>query len=367
MAKRRTAKGRGEVEELPSGKFRAVLSRVAVVEGVRKRVRVSKSFAKRRDAWDWLDTQGRAGPVATQTVGEWLTRWLEIQAGTVTAKSLVGDRQKVRYYLRPAFGPTRLRDLDSAAVAAWLARIKAAGASDSARHGAGACLRKALNAAVAHKILAANPMAGAVKLPAPQRAEKAAMSAAEVLAVVAAADALGVGYAVRLWFDAGLRPGEMFALDWADVDLAAGTVTVRKALDGITNAVKAAKTPKSRRTVPLSRPTLAALSLARPPGGGVFLPAGAGGRWWAQNFARDVGVPLFEAAGVAGKGYDRYTFRHTMASLLLSAGVSVLVVSRRMGHSRASITLDIYGHLLAGDAGKAADAMGAVFGESAPW
>ena len=365
MAKRRTAKGRGQVEELPSGKFRAVHSGVHVVGGVRKRVRATASFATRKEAWAWLDGH-RGSPVAATTVGEWLTRWLELQAGAVTPKSLVGDRQKVRYFLRPAFDPVRLRDLDSAAVAAWLARLKAAGVSDSARHGAGACLRKCLNAAVAHKALAANPMAGAVRLPAPHRAEKAAMTAAEVVRVVAAADGLGVGYAVRLWLDAGLRPGEMFALDWADLDAAAGTVTVRKALDGTTNEVKAAKTPKSRRTLPLSRPTLDALAAARPPGGGVLLPNGSGGRWWAQNFAREVGVPLFAAAGVAGKGYDRYTFRHTMASLLLSAGVSVLVVSRRLGHSRASITLDTYGHMLPGDAERAADAMGAIFGGAGP-
>ena len=170
--------------------------------------------------------RSRAGPVATQTVGEWLTTWLEIQAGTVTAKSFEGDEQKVRFFLRPAFGPVRLRDLGGTAVAAWLARLKAAGTSDSARQGAGACLRKCLNAAVAHGILAANPMAGVVKLPTPERAEKAVMSVPEMLRVVEAADAVGVGYAVRLWFDAGLRPGEMFALDWSDIDLAAGTVTV---------------------------------------------------------------------------------------------------------------------------------------------
>lgn len=364
MAKKRTAKGRGRVEELPSGKFRAVLSRTAVIDGVKTRVRAtSPPVATRRAAWDWLDAQGRAGPVATQTVGEWLTRWLEIQRGAVTARSYAGDEQNVRQFLRPAFGPVRLRDLDGTAVAAWLARLKAAGASDSARQGAGACLRKCLNAAVAHKVIAANPMTGVVKLPTPRRAEKAVMSVPEMLAVIRAAEGVGLGHVVRLWFDAGLRPGEMFALDWADID--AGTVTVRRALDGKTNEVKDAKTAKSRRTLPLSAPTLAALAAARPAGGGVFLPNASGGRWWASNFAEHVGIPLLESAGLKGRGFDRYTFRHTMASVLLSAGVSVLIVSRRLGHGDAAMTLRVYAHLMAGDAGKAADAMGGAFGESA--
>ncbi|HKA99526.1 MAG TPA: tyrosine-type recombinase/integrase [Methyloceanibacter sp.] len=40
--------------------------------------------------------------------------------------------------------------------------------------------------------------------------------------------------------------------------------------------------------------------------------------------------------------------RHTHASLLLAQGVPVLTVSRRLGHSKASMTLDIYGHLMPG-------------------
>jgi integrase len=40
--------------------------------------------------------------------------------------------------------------------------------------------------------------------------------------------------------------------------------------------------------------------------------------------------------------------RHTCASLLLNLGVPVIEVSRRLGHSRASITLDVYGHLIPG-------------------
>ena len=40
--------------------------------------------------------------------------------------------------------------------------------------------------------------------------------------------------------------------------------------------------------------------------------------------------------------------RHTSASLLFNQGVPVIEVSRRLGHSRASITLDVYDHLIQG-------------------
>ena len=43
-----------------------------------------------------------------------------------------------------------------------------------------------------------------------------------------------------------------------------------------------------------------------------------------------------------------HDLRHTGASLLLNNGIPVIVVSRRLGHARPSITLDVYGHLIPG-------------------
>lgn len=41
-----------------------------------------------------------------------------------------------------------------------------------------------------------------------------------------------------------------------------------------------------------------------------------------------------------------HDLRHTSASLMLNNGVDVLVASKRLGHAKPSITLDVYGHLL---------------------
>ena len=51
--------------------------------------------------------------------------------------------------------------------------------------------------------------------------------------------------------------------------------------------------------------------------------------------------------GQAGLPEIRFhDLRHTAASLMLNHGVPVIIVSRRLGHSRPSITLDVYGHLI---------------------
>jgi len=41
-----------------------------------------------------------------------------------------------------------------------------------------------------------------------------------------------------------------------------------------------------------------------------------------------------------------HDLRHTSASLMLNNGVDIFVASKRLGHAKPSITLDVYGHLL---------------------
>ena len=63
----------------------------------------------------------------------------------------------------------------------------------------------------------------------------------------------------------------------------------------------------------------------------------------ASTLLRDYKA-LLKAAGLPVIRF--HDLRHTAASLMLNHGVPVIVVSRRLGHARASITLDIYGHLI---------------------
>ena len=48
------------------------------------------------------------------------------------------------------------------------------------------------------------------------------------------------------------------------------------------------------------------------------------------------------------KPSGRFVLRHASASLMLNHGIPLIIVSRRLGHAKPSITLDIYGHLIPG-------------------
>ena len=57
-----------------------------------------------------------------------------------------------------------------------------------------------------------------------------------------------------------------------------------------------------------------------------------------------------------------HDLRHTSATLLRSKGVPIETISRRLGHSKTSVTWDIYDHALPEDDQKASDAMEELFG-----
>jgi len=69
----------------------------------------------------------------------------------------------------------------------------------------------------------------------------------------------------------------------------------------------------------------------------------------------DVSQPCSKKAGLPEIRF--HDLRHTAATLMLMNGIPLIVVSRRLGHSKPSVTLDIYGHYLPGMQEKAANLM----------
>lgn len=68
---------------------------------------------------------------------------------------------------------------------------------------------------------------------------------------------------------------------------------------------------------------------------------------WLAKFAKRHNLPPIHP----------HKFRHTQASLLISEGVDILTVSKRLGHTKVSTALDIYSHVLAKSDEKASKAL----------
>ena len=78
-----------------------------------------------------------------------------------------------------------------------------------------------------------------------------------------------------------------------------------------------------------------------------------------DNLSRDWGRARRRFGLPAG---SFHALRHTHASILISEGVDILTISRRLGHSKPSVTLDTYGHLIKGTDAAAAKALVGMLG-----
>ena len=354
MAKKRRGRGEGEVELLPSGHYRARVTR-GIDPKTGKRIRESATFPTKQEALEWRAQRLLTGLASAGTLGDWLTRWLEFHETRTSAVTLRTDRQTAERHLRPGLGAIKLRSLSPLVIEGWLAKLAADGVSPNERHKAGKTLRNCLNAAVRFEVLPRNPMSGRVKVPPAPRPKTRSLTPEELSRVLAAADDAGWGVMFRVWVELGLRPGEVFGLRWEDYD--GECITVERTVEYTTGKTRPPKTPRVA-PLPLSRDTRTRLDTVRRPGG-VMFPTSTGKYWWPGNFLEEVFRPIMQAAGVRG---TRYVLRHTSATLALSNGVSLRVVSERLGHSSPAFTLKVYSHALPNDQHRAAEVFDRLLG-----
>jgi len=374
MAAKRRGHHEGTIRQRADGRWEA---QVSMPRGKRK----SYYGKTRREAQDKLRAALRdldAGldlAAGRQTVGQFLDRWLaDVAKPSVRPSTYESYAGHVRNHLKPALGHIQLAKLTPQQVQTMLTEKTAAGLSPRTVQYIRAVLRRALGQAMKWGLVARNvatltePPRSAKKPVQPLTAEQA-----RAFLDFTKDDRLGPLFHVAI--TTGLRQGELFGLRWPDVDLAAGTLTVRHALQRINGkpTLVAPKTDKSRRTVTLPASAVAALREQRKRQLQERLLAGSRWQDWGLVFASTIGTPL-EPTNVthrfqrllADAGLPRQRFhdlRHCAASLLLAGGVPLRTIMGILGHSQISLTANTYTHLapaLERDAAAALDAVLAV-------
>lgn len=182
--------------------------------------------------------------------------------------------------------------------------------------------------------------------------------------------AAGHRYFPAIWTSAftGLRRSELLGLKWTDLDVKRSTVSINRGrvdinyqvieTPDITPQIGASrgKTKSARRRIDLDPTTVAMLAAWRTWQSTERSTAGLEPtEWMFTDLHGDVIHPQ-----AMSQTFDRmvrrapvptirfHDLRHTHATLLLAAGVPAKVVAERLGHSRASFTIDSYQHILPG-------------------
>ena len=298
-------------------------------------------------------------PPGRLTVAEYLQQWLSMHARPNTAPSTFRRyEQIVRVHLLPVVGSIPLARLRPLHVQEVYSRVQEKGLSARTALHCHRVLREALQHALKWQLTPRNP-ADSVEPPRPQRYEIAALGPDEVKRLLATADQTPYGALIYVAAMTGLRQGELLGLRWRDVDLDAGTLSVRQICQWLPREgfiFRQPKTYRSARPVALSPASADRLRQHRLAQLQERLAAGPAYQDVGLVFANALGAPVHptnlrrtwlriaERAGLPRLRF--HDVRHAHASLLLQQGVHPKIVSERLGHSTVGITLDVYSHVL---------------------
>lgn len=286
--------------------------------------------------------------------------WLESYQLTVKPQTFIATKRMLYNHLIPVFGALKLNKLSVSYIQGFINDLSSELVHYSVVHSIN---RRVLQYGVSLQLLPFNPARDVILPKVPKRENKAIKFIApeDLKALMAYMEKLAnkkfsyffdyVLYSVLL--ATGCRFGEVVALEWSDIDLENGTISITK---NYSRLLKLIGTPKSKagvRVISIDKKTINLLRLYKNRQRQLFIETGA--RVSAVVFA----TPTKEYQNMATRqesldrriteiGIPRFTFhafRHTHASLLLNAGISYKELQYRLGHATLAMTMDIYSHL----------------------
>jgi integrase len=343
MAKRR-AHGEGSIRQRKDGRWEA---RVQLSDGKRRSYFAPTQrevIAKLREAVR-RDEDGLEQVSSKSTVKEFIERWVEDVARERNAASTYRSyKERMRIDIVPHLGDTPLTKLTPQQVQRWMSKLRELEKSPRTVQYSRAVLRVALNDALRWGLVNRN-VAALASPPSVERPKIVPLTVEQAKALIAAVRGTRWQALYQIALGLGMRKGEITALRWADVNLATGQLTVRRA-----------KTRAGERTLELPAVLVEALRSHKVIQDEEQLWLGEG--WNKDNlvFCSEAGV-AYNPSNLhkSYKGHLRlaglpeatrfHDLRHSCAGYLLSEGVPLKTVSDILGHSQISITADYYGHI----------------------
>ncbi|OBJ50203.1 tyrosine-type recombinase/integrase [Mycobacterium asiaticum] len=302
--------------------------------------------------------QGAPAKDSTRTLASWMAEWrdstLKASGRKDATKQLYAGLSR-SHIETSKIGTIRLDKLRPSDVERLILEMRDKSLSASTIRSTYTVLRAALDGAVRDQLVARN-VAAAVARPGLPRKEARHLSPAELTRLLDAAKSSRYHPALVLCAATGLRRGELMALKWSDVNLNAGTLTVRGTVARVDGKLQTTepKSARSRRVVPLPDPLVTMLKTHRTTqkqerlkaanvwtDSGLVFPTELGTPCDPRSFLRVVEVAAAKA-GLVNVGI--HTLRHSAGTAWLENGVHIKQVADLLGHSSISITGDIYGH-----------------------
>lgn len=365
MARKIRGKNEGSIQQRPNGTWRAQVT----LQGRR----LSYAAKTRRECQDWIKKtihQIDDGMTYSNTriiLEEFLSGWLTSSKASKRRSTWAHYCQLVHNYVVPRIGQIKVKDLRPDQIQGLYNTLLSQGVGTYTVIKIHTTLHSALAHAVKTGIVGRNPASQTIPPKQPSK-EMHIFEESQVNQMLVAAKGDRWEALYHLAVTTGMRQMELLGLKWSDLDWINQTIKVERQLvrpDGEGIQFAQPKTRLGKRTVVLGIKTIAVLRshferqhAKKKAGGehwkehGLLFTNSLGGPIHPRNLVRDFKQLLRDAGLPTIRFHD---LRHTAASLMLNHGVPVIVVSRRLGHAKPSITLDVYGHLLSGMQNEAAE------------
>jgi integrase len=322
--------------------------------------RLRKLFDSKTEARVWLQDQvvakrnGELNAASDTTFEAFYNDWINIKQAARAERTVENYRYVCSKYLVPNLGKFKLVDLTPMHVQRLVTKLQQ-DATPLLVNRAHHFLKMILAEAVRLEVILKN-VAKSVKVPKPRRRPLTRWTteeAATVLEHVHATQHALASY-VHLALTTGMRREELLGLRWTDINLEKAELKVVQCVTFINGRAifGKPKTEDSQRTIYLD---LGSITVLRKQLEAVSLLRDVNASKWQENdlvFPSKVGTPFQEGrlsdlfrklcTDLKVTPIRPYDLRSTWASVALEAGVSVKVVSERLGHRDARFTLQVY-------------------------
>lgn len=296
------------------------------------------------------------------TVAEFVPQFLSYKSAEIRTSSLVTDESRLRLHAIPFFGPLRMRAVTPRHVADWVSSLHSKGLAPNTISEVYAITKSMFARAVELRIIPTSPFGRLRRqrkaMPdAPKHdfqyytAEQFRRFYASAAAAVSAAKNPIQERQYMMFFVAafytGMRPGEILALHWTDIDFPARLIRIRRTYSD-RYGEGPVKTESSVRDIGIPSHLFDELQVhlrfqrSMPGFSPDFLVCG-GPSHLSVYAARNRRSSYAAAAGLPQ--IRLHDFRHSHASLLVNNGINIQEVARRLGHSNVQVTWSTYAHL----------------------
>ena len=301
--------------------------------------------------------------IVTMYVRDRIEQWRA--GGKVTGKTIERYIELHNHQIAPFIGSRPLQKLSAADIERWHTTLRTSGrkdgsggVSDRTIRQAHMLLRHALGDAQRFDLIAKNVAAlqGPGRSAPREEVEIIGEGRVDELLAKMRGRALYCKLVVALF--TGIRRGELLGMQWRDLDLDGKTLRIERALEETRSGVrlKLPKTLAGRRTISMPEIVINALRDHRREQLELRVKLGLGkladDAFVFSNFDGKHHSPSGlsvqwrdTAAAIGFEGTTWHSFRHTHASMLIAAGMDIVQVSKRLGHSSPTVTLNVYSHL----------------------